>query len=169
MKQLLTSFLLIFCSIFLSSSFCSKKPLSPARAIEGTWRTNLTAPYFYYYSDVCGSYVRVSKTQIGLQMVVTRLTDNTVDVTITRTNSSAVQLLVSQPCALYVPIAFPKFLTGQVSSSRLDLYESNRQLAASFGIITDNMTGEFNSNFDKYCGGFCSGAGTDSRAVVLVK
>jgi hypothetical protein len=141
--------------------------LSPARKLEGTWSTPF-ASAFYYYSNACGNYIRVAKTTIGMRWEINKTGDNTVEIEIYKTSSSAVQLLVSQSCALYVPLVTPITLTGEISSSQLTVKKGNT-IVGSFSFTTDNLTGEFNSNFDKTCLLYCSGMGTDAKAVTLTK
>jgi hypothetical protein len=171
MKKLIYSIALIASCSFLSSALCSKSDsdISPARNLEGTWNTVSTAPTFYYYSDICGNYSRVAQFQMGVQWIVTKTGTNTVDIEMRKTSSSAVQLLVSSSCALYVPIVTPIFLNGEISSSQLNVYDSYGYLVGTFNFTTNNITGGFNSNLDKYCGVYCSGAGTDATTVTLVK
>lgn len=173
MKQVFYSLLLLAGLSILSSAGCNRNGgllgLSAARKLEGTWRTVTTTPMFYYYSDVCGSYIKVAKQQIGMQWNITHTSDNTVDIEVYRTSSSSVQLLVSSGCALYVPLATPIFLTGEISSSQLTLKDSGLRVVGSFSITTDNLNGDFNSTFEKFCGAYCSGASTDSKTVTLVK
>ncbi|MGQ0739033.1 MAG: hypothetical protein ACT4OJ_08260 [Bacteroidota bacterium] len=142
--------------------------LSAARKLEGTWTTPFPSP-LYYYSDACGNYIRVAKTSIGMRWEITKTGDNTVDIEIYKTSSTAVQLLVSQGCALYVPLVTPLTVKGEISSSQLTLKKSNGTVVGSFSFTTDNLTGDFNSNFDKFCGVYCSGMGSDAKAITLTK
>jgi len=141
--------------------------LSPARKLEGTWTTPF-APTLYYYSDACGNYIRVARTTIGMRWEIIKTGDNTVNIDIYKTSSSSVQLLVSQNCALYVPLVTPITLKGEISSSQLTLKKGST-IVGSFSFTTDNLTGDFNSNFDKYCGIYCSGMGSDAKAITLTK
>lgn len=143
--------------------------LSPARKLEGTWTTPFQVP-LYYYSDVCGTYGRVAKVSMGMRWEISKgPNSNTVNIDIYKTSSSSVQLLVSSGCALYVPLVTPLTLTGEISSSQLTLKKSNGTIVGSFSFTSDNLTGDFNSNFDKFCGIYCSGMGSDSRAITLTK
>ena len=142
--------------------------LSAARKLEGTWTTAI-APTLYYYSDACGNYIRVAKAQIGMRWEITKTGDNTVDIDIYKTSSSAVQLLVSPGCALYVPMTSLITVKGEISSSQLTIKKSNGTVVGSFSFTSDNLTGDFNSGFDKFCGLYCSGMGSDSKAVTLTK
>lgn len=167
-KETITIIALITLSLTLSSALCSKSDLSPARDLKGTWTTPF-APTLYYYSDACGNYIRVARTTIGMRWEVTKTGDNTVDIEIYKTSSSAVQLLVSSGCALYVPLVTPITLKGEISSSQLTLKKSNGVVVGSFSFTTNNLTGDFNSNFDKFCGIYCSGMGSDPKAITLTK
>lgn len=142
--------------------------LSAARQLKGTWKTT-AASTFYYYSDACGTYSRVAKTQIGMQWIITETGDNTIDIEVYKTGSSSVQLLVAQNCALYVPLVTPVFLKGTISSSQLTIKDSRARIVGSFSITTDNLAGDFSSAFDKFCGVYCTGMDTDSKAVILIK
>lgn len=169
MKKFIYSILMIAACGFLSASFCSKSPLAVARPLEGTWNTVTTAPTFYYYSDICGSYVRVAKFQMGVQWIITARGTNTVDIEMRRTSTSAITKLASPGCDLYVPLVTPQFLTGIISSSNLLVYDSGGILVGSFNFTTNNITGGFNQSFDKFCGVYCSGTGTDATGLTLVK
>lgn len=176
MKFKTIAFPVIYIFLFLIGSAslqsCKKlggsSGLSAARQLKGTWKTTV-ASTFYYYSDACGTYSRVAKTQIGMQWNITETGDNTVDIELYKTGSSSVQLLVSQNCALYVPLVTPVSLKGTISSSQLTIKDSKARIVGSFSITTDNLAGDFSSAFDKYCGIYCTGMDTDSKAVILVK
>lgn len=159
---------LILCFLF-SIAGCGKDGLfglSAAKKLEGTWTTPFQAP-LYYYSDFCGNYVRVAKVNIGMKWEITKTGENTVDIDIYKTSSSAVQQL-QQGCS-YVPLVTPLGLKGEISSTQLTLKKSNGTVVGSFSFTTDNLTGDFNSNFDKFCGLYCSGMGSDSKAITLTK
>jgi hypothetical protein len=160
-------FLLFGCYFLLPG--CGKDGLfgiSPAKKLEGTWTTPFQAP-LYYYSDFCGNYVRVAKVNMGMRWEITKTGDNTVDIEIYKTSSSSVQQLL--PGCLYVPLVTPLGLEGEISSTQLTLKKSNGTVVGSFSFTTDNLTGDFNSNFDKFCGIYCSGMGSDSKAITLTK
>lgn len=159
-------------AVFFTIAFCDfscSKP-TPARQLAGVWTTPFPAPLFYY-SDACGNYARVAKVNIGMRWEIQRTNDdNVVEVDVFRTSTSAVQLLVPQSCALYVPMTTLINLRGDISSSQLTLRASaNGPVVGSFSFTSNNLTGEFNSNFDKTCLGFCSGMGSDPKAVTLTK
>lgn len=162
-------FLLIAAVSLQSCKKSESGSLSPARNISGTWKTVLTPPTFYYYSDICGTYGRVAKTQIGIKWIVTESSSNKVDIEMYRTSSASVVLMVSQACALYVPLVSPTFLKGEISSSQLTLKDSKGRTVGVFSILTNNLKGDFNSTFDTFCGIYCTGVDTDPLAVVLVK
>ena len=161
-------FVLLISFFTLSSGLCSKTDLSPAAELKGTWTTTFP-PTLYYYSDACGNYIRVARTTIGMRWEITKTGDNTVDIDIYKTSSSAVQLLVSSSCALYVPLVTPVTLKGEISSSQLTLRKSNGTIVGNFSFTSGNLAGDFNSNFDKFCGIYCSGMGSDTKAIILTK
>ena len=168
-KKIIYSLLLVAGSMFLSSSFCSKSPQSPVRDLAGNWTTPFP-PTLYYYSDACGNYIRVAKAQIGMRWEIRKTGDNTVDNDIFRTSTSAVQLLASPGCALYVPMTTLISVRGFISSSQLTLKATaTGPDIGSFSFTTNNLTGDFNSNFDKFCGAYCSGMGSDSKAITLTR
>ncbi|MEO7922668.1 MAG: hypothetical protein ABIR30_03260 [Chitinophagaceae bacterium] len=165
-KKLATTLILITVILTLSSSLCSK--ISPARNLEGNWTTPF-APTLYYYSDACGNYSRVAKAQIGMRWEINGTNDaSVVNIDIFRTSTSAVQLLVSPGCALYVPMTTLLTVRGDISSSQLTL-SSGGVIVGSFSFTTNNLTGSFNSNFDKFCGVYCSGIGSDPLAITLTR
>lgn len=168
MKREITTTITLLLSAFLFSNGFCKKDLTPAGDLEGDWNTSF-APTLYYYSDACGNYIRVAKTTIGMRWEISKTGDNTVDIDIYKTSSSGVQLLVSSGCALYVPLVTPLSLKGEISSSQLTLKKSNGVVVGSFSFTTNNLTGDFNSNFDKFCGIYCSGMGSDSKAITLTR
>ncbi len=159
-------FFTLFLYLFL---FCGcKKLLSPARNLEGNWETKIS-PTLYYYSDACGTYQRVAKVQIGMRWEITSTGSNTISIDIVRTSSSAVTLLVSPGCALFIPLTALISINGEISSSQLTLTDPQGRLIGSFSFTSDILTGDFNSNFDKFCGLYCTGVASDSKAVSLIR
>ncbi|MBY0476632.1 MAG: hypothetical protein K2Q24_03235 [Chitinophagaceae bacterium] len=157
-------------ALFMSSFFfgACKKLLSPARELEGNWVTKIS-PTLYYNSDFCGTYRRVARAQIGLRWEITKTGTNTISIDIYRTSSSSVTLLVSTSCAQYVPLTFPISVNGEISSSQLTLTDQQGRIVGSFSFTSDIFTGDFNSTFDKFCGLYCSGVDSDSKAITLIR
>jgi hypothetical protein len=164
---------LTIASLFLSGCDLFKKKeelngISPYGNLAGIWKTVTTPPTFYYYSDFCGTYQRVAKTQIGMQWTITKVTDSHVKIEIEPISFGPVQLLVPANCAVYSPLVAFESLDGYISSSQLTL-KRNLEIVGSFSFTTDNLAGDFNSSFQKFCYGYCEGMDSDPRSVILVR
>lgn len=151
LKFIIPLFILSF--VFLSG--CKKDNLSAARTMAGTWKTP-SAVTFYYYSSGCGGYQKVAKFQMSMTWIITKISDNEVDIEWRSDFASNVQSVI---CNLYTPIVTPKFLTGKISSSQMEIFEDNRSVGT-LSLTTDNMTGFY--YYGDECLIYCTGVGTNS-------
>ena len=147
----------LFSSTFYFSS-CEKENLSPARKLTGTWKTPV-AVTFYYYTDLCGVYQKVANVKKGFTWKITKISDNKVDIEWNHVSTSATQTTVSASCDGHVPMVTPKFLTGTISSSQMDIFEDTRNVGT-LSFTTDNMAGYY--YYGNECIIYCTGVGTNS-------
>lgn len=105
---------------------------------------------------------------MGMRWEITKTGASTVDIEIYKTSSSAVQLLVSQGCASSLPFVSPTGFKGEISSSQLTIKKGST-IVGSFSFTSNNLTGDFNSNFVKFCFLYCTGMGSDPKAITLTK
>lgn len=152
---------------------CKKGNLSPARKVTGTWKTP-SAVALYYYTAGCGGYQKVAKVQMIMTWTITKKSDNEVDIEWRSDFTSPAQSIISPSCNLYIPIVTPKFLTGTISSSQMDIFEDNQKVG-SLSFTDKNMTGYYYYGND--CAFYCSGVGTnaaipraaDDKTLILMK
>lgn len=162
-KNLKLLYFLLFILLISSASLQSCKKsgsglLSPARTIVGIWKTP-SAVSFYYYTGGCGGYQRVAKVQMSMTWTITKKSDNEVDIEWRSDQTSSVQSMISPTCNLYIPIVTPKFLTGTISSSQMDIYEDNRKVGT-LSLTTNNMAGYY--YYGNECTIYCTGIGTNA-------
>ncbi len=162
--------LLVLASLFISvATFTScnnddDNTLSPARSLEGNWKTSF-AVSFYYLSDYCtpGTLQRVAKTSRTVTWKITTASNvNEIDIEWNDTRSTASQLT---NCTYYTPDISLKYFKGVISSSQVTLY-SGSTVMGSFSFTTDNIAGDYKETYRAL---YSSGVETDSKALVLVK
>ncbi len=132
--------------------------LSAARSMAGTWKTP-SAVTFYYYSAGCGAYTKVAKLEMSMTWKITKKSDNEVDIEWRSDHTSAPQSIITPSCNMYIPIVTPKFLTGIISASQMDIYEDNQQVGT-LSFTADNLTGFY--YYGNECYLYCTGVGTNS-------
>lgn len=140
--------------------------ITPARNIEGTWRTPF-AVKFYLSTDKCGGFVRYADQDQKLTWTITSLSDNEVIINSNASYKSSFNIYnicSQQP----VPVAYDvsSAMTGIVSSSQMDMYVGSTKVG-SMSITSNNLTGYYDR---MTCGSFgCSGFSTNSGKLILTK
>lgn len=118
--------------------------LSPARDLEGTWKTSF-ATTFYIKTDFSSATLEDVGTQDRMMTwVITNTADeNVVNIEVSFTTSNT-QLVSGSG---YVPDVSPMFLTGTISGTRLTLTSNSDGTVGTFNFTTDILTGTWNDNW----------------------
>lgn len=142
-------------------------PLTPARNIEGTWKTTFDVDY-YIMTDFCtGFLVDVATEKRNVIWVITPIDDNTVDIEATYTNSG--YTITNSSCGTstgYVPDVSPQFYIGSISSSSLTIKDGSGFTKGTFSFTTDLMQGNWD---DQWCLIFCQEVYTINNELKLTK
>jgi hypothetical protein len=118
-------------------------PLTPARKLEGTWKTSFPVT-FYIKTDyeTFGELQDVGTEDRTMTWIITATNDeNTVNVEVQFTSSN--RQLVSD--SGYTPDVSPMFLTGTISGTRLTLKTGDRTVGE-FSFTTDIITGTWSDH-----------------------
>jgi hypothetical protein len=119
-------------------------PLTPARKLEGTWKTSFPVT-FYIKTDyeTFGELQDVGTEDRTMTWIITATNDeNTVNVEVQFTSSN--RQLVSD--SGYTPDVSPMFLTGTISGTRLTLKTGDRTVGE-FSFTTDIITGTWSDHW----------------------
>jgi hypothetical protein len=123
----------------------SSTPLTPARNLEGTWKTTFNVK-FYIKTDfeTFGELKDVGSEDRAMTWIVTATSnENVVDVEVQFTSSNT-QLVSGSG---YTPDVSPMFLTGTISGSRLTLTSGDSRVIGEFSFTTDVITGTWNDHW----------------------
>lgn len=134
------------------STGCKKENnflLSPAQKMEGTWKTP-AAVTFYYYTDWCGVYEKVAKTDMKITWIITKKSQNEVDIEWNIDQFTLEQYLTNPPCD-FMRMNDPIYLTGTISGSQMDIYQPvsykggapQMVNVGTLSFTTDNMAGQY--------------------------
>lgn len=171
MKKIINFFLFpaIVLFLILNNYGCNKDDnsvLSPARTIEGTWKTTVAVKH-YIKTDFCtGNLEHVATQDRMVTMIITKGTDeNHVNVEMRYAGSNFT--VVNSNCTYstgYVPDVSPDYLQGVISSTSLKLVDSQNKEHGSFSFTTDNMMGTWN---DDWCMVYCQTVYTNTNELKL--
>ncbi|HEY9164677.1 MAG TPA: hypothetical protein VIS48_00800 [Candidatus Kryptonia bacterium] len=140
-------------------------PLTPARKIEGTWKTALPVE-FHINTDFCADSLELVATEDRTVTMEIKETSNyTVDITLSFTESNFTP--ISQNCnpTGYVPDVSPMYLRGDVSGAQLTILDSQYKLLGVFTFTTDLMQGTWG---DLWCSAYCQDVYTETNALKLI-
>jgi hypothetical protein len=172
MKKVISLTILLFLIITFYSIIigCSKEEtnLSPARNIEGTWKTSFVIPH-KIKTDFCSANLKLVATQDRIvTLIITKGTDdNHVNVEYKYTGSNFKN--INTNCTFgtgYTPDVSPNFYKGTISSTSLLITDSKNKTIGNFSFTTDLMEGTWNDN---WCIGFCQAVYTDTNQLKLIK
>lgn len=154
-------------SVVLFAVSCSDTsgPLTPARNLVGTWTMSFPATV-YFDNDWCtSSPTTVFSQDWNATWVITKgANDNTVDVQMNFSTANN-QVINGCPDTGVVPEVSPLFLTGNISGSRLTLYEG-QDSAGVFDFTSDNIQGDFDYT---WCMAYCQREHSENRTFILNK
>ena len=139
--------------------------LSPARNIEGTWKTPF-AEKFYLSTNKCGGYARFAEQNQKLTWSIIAISDN--QVIINNTTDYQGSFTIYNLCAQQpVPVSYlVSSMTGTISSSQMDLFIGNEKVG-SMSFTSNNLTGYYDR---KICDSYgCSGLSTNPGTLILTK
>lgn len=140
--------------------------LSPARSLQGTWKTT-SSVNFFYLTDKCGGFVRYAEQLQKITWTITSTSDNEVSIynaTDYKGPISIYNICSQQP----VPVSYvvASVMRGVISSSQMDLYVGS-DLVGSMSFTTNNLTGTYDR---KICDTYgCTGLNTDEKTLILTK
>lgn len=152
MKQALI--LLSASSIILLSAGCKKDEtplLTPARKLEGTWKT----PYpfkIYYETTFCdfSTYQLMATEYWSVTWEITEdasdANGNTVNIAMTYLDTGITYIQLCMGSTGITPMVRPSFFTGKISGAYLDVFAGTRQVGH-FSFTTDNMEGNWDNQF----------------------
>lgn len=123
----------------------SPTPLTPARKLEGTWKTTFPVK-FYIKTDfeTFGELKDVGSQNRTMTWIITATDDeNVVDVEVQFTVSNS-QLV---PNSGYTPDVSPMFLTGIISGTRLTLKTWDNKIIGECNFTTDIITATWNDHW----------------------
>jgi hypothetical protein len=164
--------LLAACFI-LGTASCDKLtgPLSPARKLEGTWKTALPVT-FYYQTDFCGgSTENVATAQWNVTWIVTAQEgyDNVLDIEMHFDRSGSTPI-TSSSCGSdangWVPLVSPTFLEATLSSTDITAYDEASGIHA-FGAFTSDLMSVTWVHHE--CIIYCTGEVTATNELKLVR
>jgi hypothetical protein len=141
---------LYYTGVFDDFQAMSSTQLTPARNLEGTWRTTFPAK-FYIKTDFenFGELKEVGSENRTMTWMITKTSDeNVVDVEVRFTVSG--RLVVAD--SGYTPDVSPAFLKGTISGTRLTLTTGGSHLSDSrtigeFSFTTDTIQGSWNDQW----------------------
>src|SRR3990170_6760049 len=135
---------LYYLGVFDEFQALTPTPLTPARNLEGTWKT--TFPVKFYIKtdfDTFGELQDVGSENRTMTWILTATSDeNVVDVEVQFTVSNR-QLTTGSG---YTPDVSPMFLTGTISGTRLTLTSSGTTIGE-FSFTTDIITGTWSDHW----------------------
>jgi hypothetical protein len=134
-----------YMSVFDEFQAANPPPLTPARNLEGTWKTTFPVK-FYIKTDfeTFGELKDVGSENRTVTWIITGTSDeNEVNVEVRFTVSN--RQLASD--SGYVPDVSPNFLTGTISGTRLTLTEGGSRTVGEFSFTTDIITGTWDDQW----------------------
>ena len=141
---------LYYLGVFDEFQALSPTPLTPARNLEGTWKTTFAVKFYINTDfDTFGELQDVGSENRTMTWIITAASDeNVVDVEVQFTVSNR-QLVTGSG---YTPDVSPMFLKGLISGTRLTLKTGGSQLSDSrtvgeFSFTTDIITGTWNDHW----------------------
>ena len=141
---------LYYLGVFDEFQALSPTPLTPARNLEGTWKTAFPVKFYIKTDfDTFGELKDVGSENRTMTWIITATSDeNVVDVEVYFTVSNR-QLVTGSG---YTPDVSPMFLKGTISGTRLTLKTGGSQLSDSrtvgeFSFTTDIITGTWNDHW----------------------
>ena len=140
--------------------------LSPARNIEGTWKTT-SSVNFFYLTDKCGGFVRYAEQLQKITWTITSTSDNEVSIFNTTDYKGPITnytVCSQQPIPVSYVVATS--IKGVISASQMDLYVGT-ELVGTMSLTTNNLTGTYNRKICDTNG--CSGLNTDDKKLILTK
>ncbi len=154
----------------LADSLTPKPALSPARQLEGTWKTAIPVT-FYYQTDFCsGRKETVAQSRWDVTWTVTAVPgyENVLDVEMrfTRTSSTAIASSCGNSGNGWVPLVSPTFLKATLSSSAITAYDTRSGISGPGSFTTDLMMLTWN-HYE--CLIYCSGEFTLANELKLVR
>ncbi len=140
-------------------------PLTPARNLVGTWKTNIS-PTVFFDTEWCGSTLALAASQTwAVTWIITPGVDeNTVNVEM-RFAASNSRVIAGCPDTGVVPEVSPMFFTANVSSSALTLKKGS-DVAGQFTFTTDILQGNFDYT---WCAIYCQREYTTNRTMILLR
>ena len=141
---------LYYLGVFDEFQALSPTPLTPARNLEGTWKTAFPVKFYIKTDfDTFGELQDVGSENRTMTWIITATSDeNVVDVEVYFTVSNR-QLVTGSG---YTPDVSPMFLKGTISGTRLTLKTGGSQLSDSrtvgeFSFTTDIITGTWSDQW----------------------
>ena len=141
---------LYYLGVFDEFQALSPTPLTPARNLEGTWKTTFAVKFYIKTDfDTFGELQDVGSENRIMTWIITATSDeNVVDVEVYFTVSNR-QLVTGSG---YTPDVSPMFLKGTISGKRLTLKTGGSQLSESrtvgeFSFTTDIITGTWSDHW----------------------
>ena len=140
---------LYYLGVFDEFQALSPTPLTPARNLEGTWKTAFPVKFFIKTDFDTGELQDVGSENRAMTWIITATSDeNVVDVEVYFTVSNR-QLVTGSG---YTPDVSPMFLKGTISGTRLTLKTGGSQLSDSrtvgeFSFTTDIITGTWSDRW----------------------
>lgn len=122
--------------------------LSPARDLEGTWKTSFSTKFYIKTDFETGELQDVGSENRTMTWIITSTSNqNVVNVEVQFTSSN--RQLVSG--SGYTPDVSPMYLTGVISGSRLTLQSDDRAVGQ-FSFTTDIITGTWDDSWSMVYG-----------------
>jgi hypothetical protein len=136
---------LYYLGVFDEFQALSPTPLTPARNLEGTWKTTFAVKFYIKTDfDTFGELKDVGSENRTVTWIITGTSDeNEVNVEVRFTVSN--RQLASD--SGYVPDVSPNFLTGTISGTRLTLTEGGSRTVGEFSFTTDIITGTWSDRW----------------------
>lgn len=166
----------LIAAILFQSVGCQKddssptdNPLTPARNIEGTWKTAFNVTH-YIKTDYCGFFGPLEDVATQKRIVtwlITPIDDNTVGIEVRYTGSS--YTITNASCGNstgYVPDVSPQFYKGTISSSALTIKNTLGDIKGNFSFTTNLMQGNWD---DKWCMAYCQEVYTKNSELKFTK
>ncbi len=153
-------------ALFILIAGCgSKTQLTPARKIEGRWKTS-SHVMFYIKTDFCTDNLSLVANQDRMvTMDIKETGDYTVDITLTYAGSNFT--VVNSACDSstgYTPDVSPMYLHGDIASTQLTVMNSESKVLGIFTFTSDLMQGTWN---DQWCMVYCQDVSTTTKGLKL--